>query len=175
MRCHSGEVKWEMWCASLISLERRQSKAFGRQVLELDFGEQEVNVPCDVAEDTVCSQTPKDRLDGSLSQAIASRVVGHCLMHLNPEAMCQLLPCLGLQQLVSIGNDLSRTSFESDHFSKEHVDEVISRDVLAAWYKHSTLRKSVDHGHNSVVTSHGWRQPRDPINRHAVPLGVRYQ
>ena len=114
--------------------------------VELDFGKREVDIPFVVAEDTVCSQSLKHRLVGSLRQTIASRAVGHCLVHFNLEAMCQLFPCLGLEQLVSIGDDLSRASFESNHSAKEHVDEVVSRHVLATRYKHPTLRKPFNHG-----------------------------
>ena len=64
--------------ASLISLERQQSKTVACQVLELYFCGQEVNVPFLVAEDSVRSEMLKNRLGGSLRKAIALRALGHC-------------------------------------------------------------------------------------------------
>ena len=128
-----------------------------------------------VAEDTSCSQTLQDQLLELLCQAMALMAVGHCFVHLYREAKCQSLPCLGFKQLVLIGNVLSGTSFESNHFAKEDVEENMSRHVLATWYKRSTLSKAVDHLHSGVVTSRGPREPTDQIGRDTMPLGVRYR
>ena len=87
-------------------------------------------------------------------------------MHLNLEAMCPFLPRLRLQQVVSIRDHLSRISFESvDHFSKQQVDEIIGRDVLATGDENATLQKSGDHSHSSLITSRGWGQSKDTNNR----------
>ena len=66
-------------------------------MVELYLGEQEVGIPLLVTKNAVCSQTMKDGLVASLRQAIASRAVGHCLMHLNLEAVRQFFPRLGLE------------------------------------------------------------------------------
>ena len=89
----------------------------------------------------------KDRLVGLHRNVIASRGVGHCLMHPNLEAMCQFLPCLRLNQPVRIREFLSTTFFESDHFSQEDVHEIISCHVLATWDENATLQKLVDQSH----------------------------
>ena len=106
-----------MGCTSLIHVERRQSKTVGRQVVKLNLGEQKVDIPLLVGEDAVYPQVLKDGRVAVLRKAVASRAVGHRLVHLNFETLCQLFPGLGLQQLVSIENDLSRASFESNHFA----------------------------------------------------------
>ena len=74
-------------------------------------------MPLIVAEDAVCPHALKDQLVAALLQAFASRAVGHRLVHLNFETLCQLFPGLKLKQLVSIGNNLSRASFELNHFA----------------------------------------------------------
>ena len=74
-------------------------------------------------------------------------------MHLNLVAICQFLPHLRGEQFFSIRNDLSKTIFESDHFSQQHVDKVNGWQVLEERDEHFTLPKSVDHSHNSMMTS----------------------
>ena len=157
MRSHSGNIQWKMRCTSLIILERRQSKTVGWQFVKLNLSEQKVDIPLVVAEVAVCPQGLIDRLVAALCQAVSSRAVGHQLVHLNFEMLCQLFPRLGLGQLVSIGNSLSRASFESNCFAWEHVNEVVGRHVLAAKNEHSTFRKPVDHSHDGVVASRGQR------------------
>ena len=87
---------------SLINLELGQSKCVGYQVVKLNLSKQEVDIPLVVAKDAVCPQALKDRLVAALRQAVASRAVGHRLLHLSLEALCQLFPRLELEQLVSI-------------------------------------------------------------------------
>ena len=106
-----------MGCTSLISFQRRQLKTVGCQVVKLNLGEQKVDIRLVVAKDAVCPQGLKDRLVAALRQAVASRAVGHRLMHLNLKTLCQLFPRLGLEQLVSIGTNSWRASFELNHFA----------------------------------------------------------
>ena len=159
VRCHPWEMQRKMGCVSLINLEGRQSKAAGCQVVELDRCKREINVPFVVDKDSVCCQTLKNGWVGPLRRAIASRVVGHCLMHLNLEAMHQFLPRLRLGGFVSIRDDSLGTSFAYDHLSQEHVDQIIGCHVLATGDEQATLGKLLHHSHNSVITSHGRRSP----------------
>ena len=66
MRSHSGKVQWKMGCTSLIDLERRSSKAIGRQVVKLNLGEHKVDIPLVVTKDAVCAQALEDRLAAAL-------------------------------------------------------------------------------------------------------------
>ena len=91
--------------ASLINVERRQSETIGCQIVKLNLGEQNVDIPLVVAEDAVCPQALKDRLVAALRQAVASRAVGHRLMHLKFEMLCKLFPPPELEQLASIANN----------------------------------------------------------------------
>ena len=157
-RSHSGKSQWKMPCTSLINLERRQSKTVGCQAVKLNLSEQKVDIPLVVAADTVCLQALKDRLVATLRQAVASRAVGNHPVHSNFETLCQLFPRLGLEQLVSNGNNLSGASFESNHFAEESVNKVVSCHVLAARDEHSTSQKPVHHSDDGMVASRGRQQ-----------------
>ena len=117
-----------------------------------------VDIPLVVTEDAVCTQALKDRLVSALRQAVSSGAVRHRLVHLNFETLYQLFPRLGLEQLVSIGNHLSRASFESNHITHEHIDKFVGYHVFAARDENSAFRKSIDHSHDSVMASGGRRQ-----------------
>ena len=78
MRSHVGYTP-------LISLERRQSKTVGYQVVELNVSKQKIDIPLVVAEDAVSRQALKDGLVAALRQAVASRAVGRRLLCLNFE------------------------------------------------------------------------------------------
>ena len=164
-----------MWCTSVINLERRYWKAVGRQVVKLNLGEQKVDIPLVVTKDAVCTQALKDGLVAVLRQAVASRAVGHPLVHLDLETLCQLFPRLELEQLVSIGNNLSGASFESNHFPQEHIDKVVGCHVFAARDEHSTFGESIDHSHDSVKASGGRQQSGTQIDGHTMPLGVGHR
>ena len=131
MRSHSEKIQWKMGCTSLINLERRLSKTVGRQLVKLNLSEQKVDMPLVVTKDVV---------------------------HHDVETLCHLFPRLRLEQLVLIGNNLSRASFESNHFTQEHIDKVVGRHIAAARHEHSMLGESVDHRRDGVMTSSGRRQ-----------------
>ena len=151
-----------------------QRLVVGRHVVKLNLGEQKVDIPLVVTKDAVCAQALKDRLLAALRQAVASRAAGYRLVHLDVETLCQLLPRLGIKQLVSIRNNFSRASFESNHFTHEHVDKVAGCHVFGARDGHSTWGESVNRSHDGVMASSGRRQSWNPIDGHTMPLGVGY-
>ena len=124
----------------------------------MTLGEQEVDIPLVVAEDAVCTQALEDRLVAALRQAVASRAVGYRLVHLDLETLSQLLPRLRLEQLVSVRNNLSRASFQSDYLMQEHIDKVVGCHILATRDEHSTLGESVDYSHDGVMAPCGRQQ-----------------
>ena len=111
---HSGKIQWKMGCTSLVNVERRWSKTVARQVVKLNLGEQKVDIRLVVTKDVVCTQALKDQLVAVLRQAIASRAVGHCLVHLDLETLCQLFSnawdsnSLSRSETISRGHPLSR-------------------------------------------------------------------
>ena len=117
-----------------------------------------VEIPLVVTKDALCTQALKDGLVAAFRQAVAPSVVGHRLVHLDLETLCQLFPRLGLEHLVSIGNNLSGASFESIDFTQERIDKVGGCHVLAARDELSSFRESIDHSHDSVRASDRRRQ-----------------